>query len=349
MKNNKVTELKTRINKIQYFIFIKKQCMKHLGLILILTISIFNNRAFSQQKMLTIFEYSKLDEIEKELQNKKDTIKRISFHFISDSIINLLMKYEKKHIELITFLEPNLMKIPDFVFLYKNLKYLYISDSRISEVPREINNFKYLEEIAIFSDRDIDILNLDSLGNLKDVSMSIYKLSKLSSVLEKLKKLENLDFVFMEDNQNLNKLFVNIAKIITLKKLTLSGLNNLKTIQDSTRENYYLKELNLVNCSPSSVNEILKLNFFININSLSITNCDLKEIPEQINNFKLLEKLNCSENKIKKISNSILFNCRIKKIIAIDTKIKKNKSKFCEDQEIILKSDLYSSHCLILE
>ncbi len=315
--------------------------MKHFFYIIFLTFNILNNSAYSQDikgKMITITANTKLNELEKELQNKKDTIRSISFHFLSDSIVNLLMNFENKHIELVTFLEVNLNKIPNFIFTYTNLKYLYISDSEISEIPIEIIKLKLLEEISVFSNKDIDISNLVVLENLKAVYMPIYKLTNFPNSLTKLKKLENLDFIFMEDNKTISDWFLSINNIQTLKTLKLAGLNYLKINQDTTFQNYNLTKLSLLNCTNESVNEILKMNLCINIKILVIKSCNLKKLPEQINNLKLLELLDFSDNKIKKIPTTILLNCNIKKIVAVNTKIKKSTViKNCKNQELIIK------------
>jgi Leucine-rich repeat (LRR) protein len=317
--------------------------MKLLGFISFLIITLCNGVALSQQKTLTIFRGSKLTELEKELQNKDDTVKCLQFHFFSDDISKLLMKYEKENIELIIISTPSLNKIPDFIFSYKNLKSLLIMESRISEVPSTIVNLKKLEEISISSNQDVDITNLKYLDNLKNVSMSICKLTKFPNTLLELKKLENLDFVFKKNSINLDDWFTNLDKIITLNTLTLSDLKYIEISKDSIFKNSHLQELVMYRCNSASIYKILKLDVFSNIISLSLINCGLKKLPEIISDFKSLETLDFSKNKINKIQNSILLNCKIKKIVAIDTKIKDTKMRVCEHQEFILKSIPFES------
>ncbi|MGZ5491587.1 MAG: hypothetical protein ACXWE6_12735 [Nitrososphaeraceae archaeon] len=281
-----------------------------------------NFKCLSQEKILFINGTTKISDIDNELKNKVDIVNQISFDYLSDSIIACLSNNNLNNIETVIFHEVVLNKIPDFLFSCKKMKSLYILNADFVFLPKEISELKLLEEIYISSINAIDVSNLKSSKNLKKLKFPYTKFSVFPYFISELEKVEYLEISIFNTKQNASEWLNLIKKINNLNSLSIIGLKFKIKFEDDTFK-LNLRELNFIDCNFTGLSSILKINCFKNIKLLSITNSNLRKVPEEIINYELINEIDLSGNRLRKVPDYLLVNCNIKKYTSITTVLRK--------------------------
>ncbi|TAE18349.1 MAG: leucine-rich repeat domain-containing protein [Bacteroidetes bacterium] len=228
------------------------------------------------------------------------------------------------------------------LFLFNNLKALYISGMSIKDV-KGIESLKSLQFLFL---NDCKIRSFDNLTNLEKLIFLDLQNNSIRKIPDSILNLKNLSYLDLSRNLitkipnhfsnmsnlcSLNLNHNNIKKIDTifqlhnLIKLSLhnnklsnnfdgiSNLNNLEYLQltynDFTyidKNIYELKNLRYLDLSYNPIanidSSIIKLS---NLKILHLVRCNLRNIPKEIGNIDKLESLSLEENELEIIPDSI--------------------------------------------
>ncbi len=216
-----------------------------------------------------------------------------------------------------------LESLPDEISKFKNLHELKLDNTFITSLPESIGELNYLTILSIQHLKEQNT-------NLKKLPSSLSKLKNLE--FANLIGLPNLDFPSAFNylssslrlnnialmNNNLKELPEEINKLKFIEMIWL-GKNpdlNLKTTLEKLSRNVRLKKMghgsNYFSYIPEEINKLNKLellwlnkndfNFFPDLtglpklNSLILSNCGIKEIPDTLRTYQSLEYLSLSGN-----------------------------------------------------
>lgn len=207
--------------------------------------------------------------------------------------------------------------IPTYIFRFRNLKTLIISETSIKKLPKKINDLVHLKTInwkksevslrSIKLKKNTTVERIYFQGNGmtkvprrigKFKALEVIDLSKNElKVIPKLKRLKNLHTVILSENPiqltesrfnriaQIDKLRLNNCKIDTLPP-SLFALNKLVDLQ--LAENY-------ISTVPNSISQLHNLEF------LMLYKNDIKDLPTGIFELKKLQQLDIYYNNIEKI------------------------------------------------
>lgn len=233
-----------------------------------------------------------------------------------------------------------LMDFPAVICQLKNLKVLSLKENYLSHLPESIQNLNRLEALDLDKNKfhdfpkaichldNLKVLNLrggsihsipneiELLKNLRELAWQTERKPKfISSNMQKLEKLQKLEFAYLEtESQNPHedvffpKEFCSLPylkelKIMTNKILHLpSEFQNLQSLESLTIESYQLSAL---------PDEIFGLK---NLKKLHISNARISQISSQISNLKALEDVYLYGNKITDIPQELNQLKKLQKI-----------------------------------
>ena len=140
--------------------------------------------------------------------------------------------FELKDLENVNLLGNNIRKIPDQIRNLKKLKKLKLQWGELQNCSEHIKDLKLLEKIELGSTGGWLTEVVCSLVNLKNIDAGSASISRISSKIKNISKLEHLD---LNRNYNLKTLPENIGDLKYLKTLNLS-VCGLKELPDSICE-----------------------------------------------------------------------------------------------------------------
>ena len=154
----------------------------------------------------------------------------------------------------VSFRYKGLTKIPDFVFLMKNLKVLELDGNNITSLPAAIGQLKNLDGLVL-KERKLTSLPA-TIGQLKNLEILVIWDGKLTSLPESIGKLKNLKYLDMKGN-NLTSLPESIGQLKNLKFLDVS-YNELTSLPKSIGRLKNLEFLRLYNEAITSLPDSFK-------------------------------------------------------------------------------------------
>lgn len=211
-----------------------------------------------------------------------------------------------------------LNKLPDSIKSLKYLRYLYLGNNFLTHLPEFICELKKLEYLELHDNKLTDLpTHINKLDPLKGISLYGNNFEELPRSLFLLRNLEVLDL----RNNKLQELPDSIKDLEKLHKIEFSG-NLIKNIPTSIlKKKYNLKASdakflwkleNLLDLKIKKSNEIKQYDFgYVSrnreIESLTLYDCGLTEIPKNISKLKSLEFLYLGKNNIEIIPDYIGF------------------------------------------
>lgn len=184
-----------------------------------------------------------------------------------------------------------LTSIPEDICKLKNLISLKLQGHRIKKLPDCISNLN-LKYLNLKFNADISIDNLNFNDSLLYLNLDY---CWLNSIPESITKFKGLRWLMLEDNK-IEYIPENIDKLKNLNSLFLSGNPLQEYSAIFTIEN--LASLSLANCNlkniPATVSNLANLEY------LYIENNNLDSIPSTISNLTKLKTLNIRNNNIRK-------------------------------------------------
>ena len=156
----------------------------------------------------------------------------------------------------ILFYDKGLTKIPDFVFLMKNLKELELEHNNITSLPAAIGQLKNLERLEL---EESKLTSLPAtIGQLKNLKyLSIWRSNRLTSLPESIGKLKNLKSLELSGNK-LTSLPESIGQLKNLEELDVSHNNELTSLPESIGRLKNLEFLKLSNQPIASLPDSFK-------------------------------------------------------------------------------------------
>ena len=222
-----------------------------------------------------------------------------------------------------------LTEVPNFIKNLINLNYLNLSYNKINFIYSYIDTLTKIEELNL-SFNEIQYLpnSINKLQNLNSIDLSCNKLIEFPDNCERLFKLKKL---FLSNNSIMN--IDNICEIKSLEEISLNG-NQIFEVPDIINNLENLVYLNLsennISNLPNTFNKCKKLhqlclsnNFITDITnickiktleSLSLYNNQIFDIPNTIFNLENLIYLNLSENCISNLPKTIIYCTQLKEL-----------------------------------
>lgn len=185
-----------------------------------------------------------------------------------------------------------LICIPEEISLLRNLKYLYLSNNRISTLPETFVNLINLTNLYLSNNR-ISVLpqGFVNLINLTHLGLSNNNISTLPDAFGNLVLLK---FLYLSNNR-ISALPNSFGNLKNLYNLLLSN-NRISTLPDAFGNLELLKFLYLSNNRISTL-----LDTFGNLrtlDTLSLDHNNIHTLPQTFKNLRTLRSLNFSQNNI---------------------------------------------------
>jgi Leucine-rich repeat (LRR) protein len=160
-------------------------------------------------------------------------------------------------------------------------------------LPKDLGEFTYLEEFALFADPDHDtaipLRSIpENIGNLKHLRTLCVQNTSLVTLPESIGRLQNLIELELQGN-GLFSLPENIGELQNLRILELS-YNNLTSLPESIGNLHNLEELHLGGCPLESLPESIGNLQWLNILDLSDTS-PLDHLPAPITKLNYLYEI----------------------------------------------------------
>lgn len=111
-------------------------------------------------------------------------------------------------------------EIPPEVFLYKNLKKLFLRNNKIGRIPQEINRLKRLSVLDL-SNNDLTSMHA-KIFDLKNLEVLILNNNKIKNIPSQIKNLKRLRILGLANNK-FTALNEHLNFLTELKELNLSG------------------------------------------------------------------------------------------------------------------------------
>ncbi len=233
----------------------------------------------------------------------------------------LKFTYKINQFEKYNFSQGGLKKIPSSIFVFSQLKELYLFSNKIQSLPIDIVKLKELEVLDLgYNQLENLPFTIGELNKLTHFKLSNNKLTTLPRSIKNLSQLRQLDL----SQNELTEFPESITSLSQLNDLSLSG-NQLEQIPESISQILQLRSLrlsknNLVKL-PESIGEFTQLrNLYLDKNRLlhlpeSITKLPLynlylsgnklKTLPSSIPYFKDLTILDVSDNELEELPEKI--------------------------------------------
>ena len=228
-----------------------------------------------------------------------------------------------------TYLEisdPNIDSLQDLVF-FPNLKQITLSGLQLDNL-NGIENCTKLESFSKRWGTNIkDYTKLNSLINLREISLNQGKTEDFNNVVESIKELPNLTTMNIDDCPWVTDLSP-IAKVKNLKSLSINRINFLDL--KGVKELYNLTGLAIT--SATKLKTIDGIEQLTNLERLTINNANVEDI-EKISNLRNLKELYLDNNNITNITplsaNTKLTILSLKK----NPKIEANRNNYTDDEK----------------
>ena len=183
--------------------------------------------------------------------------------------------------------------LQDFNFKIENgyVIGLFMKFKDLTNIPKEIGEFQYLEHL------DLSRNNIEKIYNLRPLE----KLKKLNFRENSIKQIENLDHMVdlreldLSDNQ-----IINIQALYNLRRLEVLNLNNNRI--DKMEGLDRLKDLVILKLNKNPIEKIENISELRQLETLMLAKTKIKKI-EGVNRLKNLRELNLALNQIKVIEN----------------------------------------------
>lgn len=230
--------------------------------------------------------------------------------------------------------------LPPNIYHLKQLKKLSLISTRILSLPKEINGLDNLEFIKISRDvnfhKSFDFFipnEIKELKNLKYCTFNQLPIKQLPNSITELDSLEYLE-VSLCDLENLPD---SIGNLKNLKELNLFS-NPIDTLPTSFGL-LNLQKIKMSNCNFKEIdNEILKLDKLV---YLDLSHQPINIIPDSIFLLQKLEYLDLEETLVNIIPNSLKLMPNLKQLILCDNEFENNKLI----DEVILNKIEWSNDC----
>ncbi len=217
--------------------------------------------------------------------------------------------------KIIYFRHAGITKIPEEILACMDIRKLDLARNKFEVFPKELETFEHLRTLDLSENPFEEIgPHIEKLYTLKRLILKYSNLHDLPKEMSALKYLEELNLNY---SNNLEILPNVLGEIQDLRKLSLSGCRNLKSL-DGIGRLKKLEELNLrgsnVNDLPDSIGELSELKTLY-IDETTITR--LPESFEKLNNLRSLglqiDTLDLAEAftillKLKKLENLYICN-----------------------------------------
>jgi Leucine-rich repeat (LRR) protein len=237
--------------------------------------------------------------------------------------------------------EPSLLNLCNLL----NLKELYFINRPIYEFPEDINKLENLESLGFIQTNLLSLpQNLQVLSHLKNLEVSSNYEANYLQIIDVLSKCRFLEEVKINNLRNQKKSFLDITFLKNLERLksfsarntfvknfeVLSSFTQLEKIDLSRPDvDYYHKGISLIaefgnlihlrelNLTGNKNSQLLakvahKIPQWQQLEKLDLSNCDLKQIPEEIGELINLRSLNLSENEFSELPHTFDYLANLK-------------------------------------
>ena len=224
----------------------------------------------------------------------------------NNQLDNLPQYFEKlKNINYLDISINNIKTLPTDIGTLTKLEYFNISKNEIEIIPESIGKCSILSTLNL-SNNNIEIIP-SSIGALKVLQNLNVSKNKIEEVPETLKHLSNLQKIDISYNI-IEKFPYQLSNIKSLQEIDLS-YNRITEIKDDIQYFTNLLALNLSynRCWNYFFHISDKIEMLINLQSLALSNCNLTndEIPSALFNLINLRYLSLSDNDLKYIPEHI--------------------------------------------
>jgi leucine-rich repeat protein SHOC2 len=203
----------------------------------------------------------------------------------------------------------HLHQLPNEIWEFKALEELYLTDNYLSTLPQDLaQKLPKLRVLDLNNNRLVNLpAALTQLAHLEYLNLAFNQISTLPPNFAQLKKLQVLN---LENNQ-FQQLPPQIFSLPNLKHLFIRNLK-IKDFSQFAALNG-LQQLSLENCGIAELpQEILQ---FKHLERLSLANNQLLKIPTAIGNLSKLTYLNLAHNRLKNDLNNLTG---LKKLLNLD-------------------------------
>jgi len=214
----------------------------------------------------------------------------------------------------------NLMYFKTGYIGYEHIRKINISIEELEELPNNIENLKYLEELNIIQNNNNYLYIPPQIKNLTNLKVLTIENADFDRIPEEIYSLQNLEKLNL--SQNNIKIIPSIIEDLTnLKELNLWN-NDIEVIHDSILK---LEKLSTVHISFGEVNDFPEIIFnLLNLKDLNIGKGNFTIIPNSLRNMVNLESLYIYNKFIETLPDSII---KLKKL--------KYLALRCESLEVI--------------
>ncbi len=243
--------------------------------------------------------------------------------------------YEMIHLEkldtlIITF--GQMVKIPEVVFTYENLRYLHLHENGIRFIDPKIAQLNKLEVLIIDSEQILSIpTEVTQLSELHHITLNRLGLTAIPSEMSNLTNLTELTI----STPPLLDLPESIGELSQLSTLTITN-TQLTTLPASLKQLENLKVLSLGNNKLTQIFD--DFSGFTKLENLLISENNLTQFPSGLESLKKLWDINIRSNSISEIPQSFMKNTKLIRLLFYDNFICDVEK---DQREWLLTMDLY--------
>lgn len=233
-----------------------------------------------------------------------------------------------------------------FAKLPRNIKELYLSDIRMTQVPSSIQYLSTLKELYLRNCKNLESLPI-TICRLKFLEkMCLSGCSKFENFPEILEPMEHLWFLSLA-RTSIKRLPSSIENLIGLQKLLLPMCDHFELVFSACKLER-LDTLNLSGCSRLARLSPLLI-AFCNLKKLDLSNCNIQEILEDLSCLSSVEWLDLHGNNFEGVPTSIkhlsklveldVSNCRwLKSLPELPSSLERLYVHDCELLEMVSSS-----------